>query len=105
MIQLKSSVLFVVILNCLIAFSSSSKSHPVTTFLNAKWFRTPVCLEIAEYLSDESPVLYWDYLEKLNGLETPLHQIGFFQFHKEYNNVFLFYGLSYLLFLFFVFRW
>lgn len=54
----------------------SSKSHPVTTFLNAKWYRTPVCLEIAEYLFDESPTLYWDYVEKLNALKTPLHTIG-----------------------------
>lgn len=54
----------------------SSKSHPVTTFLNAKWYRTPVCLEIAEYLFDESPTLFWDYVEKLNALKTPLHTIG-----------------------------
>lgn len=54
----------------------TSKSHPVTTFLNAKWYRTPVCLEIAEYLFDENPNLYWDYVERLNELETPLHKIG-----------------------------
>lgn len=52
----------------------TSKSHPVTTLLNAKWHVTPVCLEIAEYLSDESPNLYWDYVTQLNGLKTPLHQ-------------------------------
>lgn len=55
--------------------STATKSHPVTTFLNAKWYRTPVCLEIAEYLFDENPTLFWDYVEQLHSLETPLHSI------------------------------
>lgn len=53
----------------------TSKSHPVTTLLNAKWHVTPVCLEIAEYLADESPNLFWDYVTELNNLKMPLHQI------------------------------
>lgn len=53
----------------------TSKSHPVTTLLNAKWHVTPVCLEIAEYLADESPNLFWDYVTRLNNLKMPLHQI------------------------------
>lgn len=53
-----------------------SKSHPITTLLNAKWSITPVCLEVAEYLFDENPTLFWDYVEALNSLETPLHKIG-----------------------------
>ena len=65
----------VAILNCFIVFTLSSK---VTTFLNAKWYLTPVCLEIAEYLFDESPSLYWDYVEQLNSLKTPLYEIGKF---------------------------
>lgn len=55
---------------------TATQSHPVTTFLNAKWFRTPVCLEIAEYLFDENPSLYWDYVEQLHDLDTPLHSIA-----------------------------
>lgn len=53
----------------------TSKSHPVTTLLNAKWHVTPVCLEIIEYLADESPNLFWDYVTELNSLKMPLHQI------------------------------
>lgn len=53
----------------------TSKSHPVTTLLNAKWHVTPVCLEIAEYLADESSNLFWDYVTELNSLKTPLYQI------------------------------
>lgn len=69
------STLFIVI-GLFAQYASSSKSHPVTTFLNAKWYRTPAALEIAEYLFDENPTLYWDYVEQLNGLDTPLYKIG-----------------------------
>lgn len=64
------------ICNLLIGISLASKSYPVTTLINAKWSVTPACLEIAEYLYDESPSLYWDYVEKLNDLRTPLHEIS-----------------------------
>lgn len=53
----------------------TSKSHPVTTLLNAKWHATPVCLEIAEYLADESSNAFWDYVTELNKLKTPLYEI------------------------------
>lgn len=68
---------FVFVYTILLAASGvfTSKSHPVTTLLNAKWNVTPVCLEIAEYLADESPNLFWDYLTELNSLKTPLHEI------------------------------
>lgn len=68
------STLFIVI-GLFAQYASSSKSHPVTTFLNAKWYRTPAALEIAEYLFDENPTLYWDYVEQLNGLDTPLFKL------------------------------
>lgn len=63
-------------IGCLLfGIAFASKSHPITTLINAKWFTTPVCLEIAEYLFDESPNLYWDYVNELNALKTPLHKI------------------------------
>lgn len=70
-------LLFVFVYTILLATSEvfTSKSHPVTTLLNAKWHVTPVCLEIAEYLADESPNLFWDYVTELNSLKTPLYQI------------------------------
>lgn len=70
-------LLFVFVYTILIATTEvfTSKSHPVTTLLNAKWHVTPVCLEIAEYLADESPNLFWDYVTELNSLKTPLYQI------------------------------
>lgn len=73
---MKYCILFIIVNGLFANFAASSKSHPVTTFLNAKWYRTPVALEIAEYLFDENPVLYWDYVDRLNTLEIPLYKIG-----------------------------
>lgn len=64
------SVLFVV------GNSIAAKSSPVTTSLNAKWNATPVHLEIAEFLHDENPNLYFDYVEALNHLPVPLYKLG-----------------------------
>lgn len=70
------SILATVILSISLYASNASKSHPITTLITANMFRTPVTLEIAEYLFDESPTLYWDYIDKIYNLETPLYQIG-----------------------------
>lgn len=56
----------------------ATKSFPVTTLLNAKWNVTPACLEISEFLSDESPNLYWDYVNEVITLPVPLHELGKF---------------------------
>lgn len=58
----------------------ASKSHPITTLLNAKWETTPICLEISEFLFDESPNLYWEYVNNLNKLSQPLYELGTKQF-------------------------
>lgn len=60
----------------LIVQTLASKSHPITTLLNAKWYTTPICLEISEFLFDENPNLYWDYVNELNALPVPLHELG-----------------------------
>lgn len=53
----------------------ASKSHPITTFIDAKWNVTPVALEIAEYLADENPSYYWKFIDELNSLRTPLNRL------------------------------
>lgn len=68
-------LLYSILFSILITNAFASKSHPVTTLLNAKWHATPVRLEIAEYLFDESPNLFWDYVHELNTLKTPLYDI------------------------------
>lgn len=47
-------------------------SHPITTLINAKWTNTPFALEVGEYLSDENPSLFWDYVELINKLDPTL---------------------------------
>lgn len=70
------SVLSVISCFLCIVHSLASKSHPITTLLNAKWHTTPICLEISEFLFDESPNLYWDYVNALNSLPVPLYELG-----------------------------
>lgn len=60
----------------------TSKSYPITTLINAKWGQTPLHLEIAEYLADENPNLYWDFLKDITELDTTLSGYGEFKsFH------------------------
>lgn len=60
--------------------AESSQSYPITTLINAKWTQTPLYLEIAEYLADEQPGLFWDYVEALTALETALNDYGRWRF-------------------------
>lgn len=53
-----------------------SKSHPITTQLSAKWGRTPVQLEIAEFIEEENAHLFWDYIDLLNKIPGGLYSIG-----------------------------
>lgn len=56
--------------------AESSQSYPITTLINAKWTQTPLYLEIAEYLADEQPGLFWDYVEAVTALQTALNDYG-----------------------------
>uniref|UniRef100_W8AWU6 UDP-glucose:glycoprotein glucosyltransferase n=1 Tax=Ceratitis capitata TaxID=7213 RepID=W8AWU6_CERCA len=47
------------------ASSAPSQSYAVTTLINAKWQQTPLYWEIAEYLADENPALFWDYVNDI----------------------------------------
>jgi hypothetical protein len=75
--EIRNNTIAIVVAIALMATAANaSKSYPVTTLLNAKYNVTPVCLEIAEYLFDENPNLYWDYVDNLNQLKTPLYEIS-----------------------------
>lgn len=76
-LSVRDNKMVIALVICMLATASlASKSYPVTTLLNAKYNVTPVCLEVAEYLFDENPSLFWDYAENLNQLKTPLYEIG-----------------------------
>lgn len=51
-------------------------SKSVTTLLEAKWLDTPLVLEIAEYLADESVDYYWNFIDSISSLNPPFKSIG-----------------------------
>uniref|UniRef100_A0A182RZF1 UDP-glucose:glycoprotein glucosyltransferase n=1 Tax=Anopheles funestus TaxID=62324 RepID=A0A182RZF1_ANOFN len=51
------------------------KSHPITTQLSAKWGITPVQLEIAEFIDEESANSFWDYVDLLNKVSGGLYHL------------------------------
>lgn len=73
--RMKSFVGIICLLICA-SNTYASKSHPITTLLNAKWQTTPVYLEISEFLFDESPNFYWDYVRELVNLPISQHESG-----------------------------
>ncbi|KAL7645301.1 UNVERIFIED_CONTAM: hypothetical protein RMT77_003687 [Armadillidium vulgare] len=58
-------LIFIFIIQFLYCYSQS-KIKPITTFLNAKWPDTPLLLESAEYLADESPATFWALIDSVN---------------------------------------
>lgn len=52
------------------------KAKSVTTVLDAKWEQTPLVLEIAEYLAEESPDLFWQFIDGLSAMDVPLINLG-----------------------------
>lgn len=63
----------------------ATKSYPITTLLNAKWQTTPIYLEISEFLYDDSPNLYWDYVNELKSLPVPLYELGEYYPHSTHS--------------------
>lgn len=58
--------------------TAKQKSKSVTTLLEAKWSRTPLVLEVSEFLADENPELYWSYIDSISLHSPALNQIGNF---------------------------
>uniref|UniRef100_A0A6A7FWQ9 UDP-glucose:glycoprotein glucosyltransferase 1-like isoform X2 n=2 Tax=Hirondellea gigas TaxID=1518452 RepID=A0A6A7FWQ9_9CRUS len=49
---------------------SGIKNKPVVMQLNAKWANTPLLLEAAEYMSEESPATYWTFVDHVSSWDT-----------------------------------
>ncbi|XP_018026730.1 UDP-glucose:glycoprotein glucosyltransferase 1 isoform X2 [Hyalella azteca] len=45
------------------ASENGNQNKIVATHLNAKWANTPLLLEAAEYMADESPAIFWTFVE------------------------------------------
>lgn len=52
------------------------KTKFVTTFIDAKWYQTPLVLEVAEFLADENIGFFWSFINDINNLETSLCMQG-----------------------------
>lgn len=48
------------------------KTKFVTTFIDAKWYQTPIVLEVAEFLADENIGSFWYFINDISNLETSL---------------------------------
>lgn len=86
-----NNCLAVVIVLCLLinvgVNCKTKKVKSVTTLLDAQWQVTPLVLEVAEYLADENPDFYWNFIDSICNLNPPLHKLG---------TVHLFYVCNYL---------
>ncbi|KAH1001727.1 hypothetical protein HUJ04_005706 [Dendroctonus ponderosae] len=63
--------------------TAKQKSKSVTTLLEAKWSRTPLVLEVSEFLADENPDLYWSFIDSISLQSPALNQIE--NERKRYN--------------------
>lgn len=71
-----SCIQVLVFLSLVFNVRAKIKSKSVTTLLEAKWERTPLVLEVAEYLADENTELLWNYIDLICSLNPPLNKIG-----------------------------
>ena len=54
---------------CEASDGEATKNKPVITQLNAKWPHTPLLLEAAEYMSEESPATFWTFVDHVADLD------------------------------------
>lgn len=57
------------------ANSDKQKAKVVTTLIDAKWEATPIVLEIAEYIGDESIDDYWSFIDDISNLKPDLVEL------------------------------
>lgn len=52
----------------------------VTTLIDAKWKDTPLVLEVAEYLNDENPNLFWRFVDEVSSRSSDFEKSGLYNF-------------------------
>ncbi|XP_014855247.1 PREDICTED: UDP-glucose:glycoprotein glucosyltransferase 1 isoform X2 [Poecilia mexicana] len=62
-------LLCVLLLSLLSLVSSAADSKAITTTLATKWADTPLLLEASEFLAEESPDKFWDFVEANQNIE------------------------------------
>ncbi|KAK9504391.1 hypothetical protein O3M35_010731 [Rhynocoris fuscipes] len=67
-----TSLLLVVLLANVNYVSSKKKPKSVTTVIDAKWEVTPLVLEMSEFIFDENPTSFWNFVDAISSLEPHL---------------------------------
>ncbi|XP_045583681.2 UDP-glucose:glycoprotein glucosyltransferase 1 isoform X2 [Procambarus clarkii] len=52
--------------------NGQAKVKPVTTHLSAKWTHTPLLLETAEYMGEESPATFWSFVDVITEVDPDI---------------------------------
>lgn len=64
------NLIFIIVLSNVCCVKQKPKS--VTTLIDAKWEVTPIVLEVAEFIDDESKDDFWSYLNDISKLSPQL---------------------------------
>lgn len=74
----KLSIIFVLFTFChlLVPSQCRRKSKAVTTLIDAKWYQTPLVLEIVEFLADENLNSFWAFVDEISSFQPPLSTLG-----------------------------
>lgn len=59
------------------------KAKTVTTLIDAKWEATPIVLEVAEYIAEESKDDFWSYLDDISKLKPHLIDLESDKLHYD----------------------
>jgi hypothetical protein len=70
----RGSVLVLVL--CASAVAAIS-SKPVHVSLMSNWPRSPILLEASEFVSGEDPLLFWEFLERIQAMHLSATQKGY----------------------------
>lgn len=71
-LQLPKLYNFILLIALSSVFCIKQKAKTVTTLIDAKWEVTPLVLEVAEYIADESKDDFWGYVNSISKLNPQL---------------------------------
>ena len=64
--KLSIEILFLILSFVVCSLHGQVKQKPVVTNLSAKWADTPLLLEAAEYIADESHTAFWGFVKMVS---------------------------------------
>lgn len=73
--NIQTVVLVITVIASVNSVKNNQKAKVVTTLIDAKWEATPVVLEIAEYIGEESIDDYWSFIDDISNLKPDLVEL------------------------------